>query len=65
MAQMDCAETLEEVTMLEAIVIGFLATAFIGAGTSGTFGPNDREPESTSVAVVSERTGEVLYYTTK
>lgn len=49
--------------MLEAIVIATIATFTIGAGVS-TFGPH-QEPAVEKVAIVSERTGEVLYYNTK
>lgn len=51
--------------MLEAFVIAFIAVAGIGAGTS-TFGPNDRvAPIEGQQAVVSEKTGKVLYYNVK
>ena len=55
--------------MLEGIVIGTLAAISLGAFTS-TLGPHQQDgyrdtgcEASEQVAVTSDRTGEVLYYT--
>ena len=49
--------------MIEGLVIAVITVASFGTVTE-TLGPN-KMAQAETVAVVSERTGEVLYYNTK